>query len=153
MNWRQPFCTWLTFGGYLIYLPSDVGTLTSDMDTARILVNITISTPGARFTTVDLKDFYLNTSMDHFKYMKILLILYPRKSSPSTTSTNSNTTVLSTAKSKKSCTVYHNPVWLRKISSKNDLQNTNIIQPQPGQAYGSMILVQPYFPSLSTTLE
>ena len=49
------------------------------MDTARILVNITISTPGARFTTVDLKDFYLNTSMDHFKYMKIPFDIVPKE--------------------------------------------------------------------------
>jgi hypothetical protein len=39
------------------------------MLTTKVLLNSVISTKGARFITIDIKDFYLNTPMVHPKYM------------------------------------------------------------------------------------
>ena len=47
--------TRLTVGGNLIICLYDVSAPTSDMITAKLLFNSVISTPGARFMTLDLK--------------------------------------------------------------------------------------------------
>ena len=40
-------------------------------------MNSTISTPVARFITLDLKNFYYNTPMGRYEYMKISLAIFP----------------------------------------------------------------------------
>ena len=40
----------------------------------KLLLNGIISTPGAKFMTVEIKYFYLNTPMTRFKYMHLKLI-------------------------------------------------------------------------------
>ena len=54
----------LTFGGGNLKIDIYRGTPTSSMLTNKILLNSVISTPGAKFLGLDLKDFYLNTPMD-----------------------------------------------------------------------------------------
>ena len=49
----------------------DCRTKTADLSTAKFLFNHVISTPDARFMTLDIKDFYLNTEMRHYEYMRI----------------------------------------------------------------------------------
>ena len=49
--------TRLTVGGNLIVCLFDVSAPTSDLTTAKLLFNSVISTPGARFVTLDLKNF------------------------------------------------------------------------------------------------
>ena len=41
------------------------------MLTTKILLNSIISTHGARFMTIDIKDFYLNTPMDRPEFMQL----------------------------------------------------------------------------------
>jgi hypothetical protein len=60
-----------TVGGNKIDYPGEVSTKTADLATAKILLNSVISTPGARFCAFDIKDFYLNTPMSRFEYMRI----------------------------------------------------------------------------------
>jgi hypothetical protein len=48
-----------------------------DISTVKILFNSVISTPEAKFMTVDLKDFYLNMPMEEFKYMRIPVAMIP----------------------------------------------------------------------------
>ena len=69
----DPYRTCLTVGGNLIVYPGDCGTPTVDLLTVKLLLNSVISTPDAKFMTIDIKDFYLNTPMDQFKYMKLKL--------------------------------------------------------------------------------
>ena len=45
----------LTVGGNLINFPGDCGTPTAGMLTVKILLNSIISTPGAKFMTIDIK--------------------------------------------------------------------------------------------------
>ena len=60
-----------TVGGNRIDYPGKVSTPTADLATVKILLNSVLSTPNARFMTVDIKDFYLNTPMDRYEYMRI----------------------------------------------------------------------------------
>jgi hypothetical protein len=58
-----------TVGGDQVNYPYDVSTKTAELTTAKILINSTISTPGARFLCMDIKDFYLNNPMSHYEYI------------------------------------------------------------------------------------
>ena len=69
----DPYCTHLTVGGNLIVYPGDCGNPTVDLLTVKLLLNSVISTPDARFITINIKDFYLNIPMDRFDYMKLKL--------------------------------------------------------------------------------
>ena len=55
----------------------DVSTPTANLLTVKLLFNSIISTPGARFLGLDLKDFYLNTPMDRPEYVRMKLSLFP----------------------------------------------------------------------------
>jgi hypothetical protein len=73
----EVFRTRLTVGGNLIQYPGNVSTPTADLSTTKCLINSTISTPGARFLTCDIKNFYLNTPMTQWEYMKLPLAQIP----------------------------------------------------------------------------
>ena len=53
--------------------PGDYGTPTVDLLTSKLLLNSVVSTPGAKFMIIDINDFYLNTPMDRYKYMRLKL--------------------------------------------------------------------------------
>ena len=65
-------------GGNLINYPSDCGTPTADLLTVKLMFNSIISTPNAKFMTIDIKDFYLMTPMDCFEYFRMKLELFPQ---------------------------------------------------------------------------
>ncbi len=60
--------TRLTMGGNLINYPGDCRTPTTNLLTVRILLNSIILMPNEKFMTIDIKDFYLNTPMECYKY-------------------------------------------------------------------------------------
>jgi len=56
----------------------DCSTKTADLMTANFLFNSVLSTPGTKFMTMDIKDFYLlDTPMVEYKYMRIPLRYIP----------------------------------------------------------------------------
>jgi len=63
--------TRLTVGGDKVHYPGDVGTPTADLTLVKMHVNSVISTPGARYMTLDVKNFYLNTPMVRYEYVRI----------------------------------------------------------------------------------
>ena len=69
----EPNRTRLTVGGNLINYPFEVGTPTADLLLAKILFNSVISTKNARFMTIDIKNFYLNTPIQRYEYIKLKL--------------------------------------------------------------------------------
>ena len=69
----DPYQTRLTVGGNLIAYPGDCGTPTVDLITVRLLLRSIVSTPGAKFMTVHIKDFYLNSPMAGYKYTHLKL--------------------------------------------------------------------------------
>ncbi len=60
-------------GGYRVHYPGNAGTPTADLLTVKLLINSIMSTPGAKFFMMDIKDFYLNTPMKRFEYMRLKL--------------------------------------------------------------------------------
>jgi hypothetical protein len=54
-------------------------TRTAGLTTAKILINSVISTLGAKFLVIDIKNFYLNTPLGRFEYMFIDLSSLPQE--------------------------------------------------------------------------
>ena len=65
-------------GGNLIKYPYELTTRTADLTTSKIMWNAVISTPGARFTCDDAKNFYLCTPVDRNEYMRMPIKLIPQ---------------------------------------------------------------------------
>ena len=56
----------------------DCGTPTADLLTVKLLLNSVISTPGAKFMTLGLKDFYLNTPMEWPEFLRMKIDHFPQ---------------------------------------------------------------------------
>ncbi len=78
-NKEEKECTRLTSEGDHINYPHNVGTPTADMTLFKCMVNSIISTPGACCIMVDIKDFYLNTPVTCFEYMRIKISDIPEE--------------------------------------------------------------------------
>ena len=76
---EEIYCTRLTIGGNLIDFPRNTSTPTVDLLTAKLLINSTISTPGAVVLGIDLASFYLNTPMADPEYMRLRLDIIPEE--------------------------------------------------------------------------
>ena len=59
--------------------PDDTTTNFASLTTTKCILNSTISTPGARFITLDIKIFYYNTPIGRYEYMKISLAILPEE--------------------------------------------------------------------------
>ena len=64
-------------GGDKTNCPFDYGTPTAELLTIKLLLNSVISTPGAKFMTIDISNFYLNTPVDMYEYMRMKLDMFP----------------------------------------------------------------------------
>jgi hypothetical protein len=71
--------TRLTVGGILISCPYDVSTDMSDLTTAKLVINSTISTPGARQLLIDVKNYFLGTPLAIYEYMQLALNTLPEE--------------------------------------------------------------------------
>jgi hypothetical protein len=80
-NKTETHQTQLTAGEDRINYPEDVGTPTADMTLVKTLLNSMISTKGAKCVMLGVKDFYINTPMKRYEYMRIKSRTSPRKSS------------------------------------------------------------------------
>ena len=63
----------LCIGGDRIHFPWGCGTPTVDMLTFKILMNSIVLTPNAKFVSINIKYFYLNTPMPHYECMRLKL--------------------------------------------------------------------------------
>ena len=68
----------ITAGGNLIKHPGDITTLTADLTTSEKLWNSVLSTKGARYMCIDIKDFYLCAPMDRYEFMRMPISLFPK---------------------------------------------------------------------------
>ena len=73
---KDPHRTRITTGRNLIKYPGDCGTSTADLLTVKLMFNNVISTPNAKFMTIDIKDFYLMTPMDGYEYFRMKIELF-----------------------------------------------------------------------------
>ena len=69
-----------TAGGDRINYPYEVATTPADLTTAKIVINSTISTPGATFCCFDIKDFYLHkeNKLRRPEYIRVHIKLFPQ---------------------------------------------------------------------------
>ena len=73
----DPDRTRITIGGSRICYPGDVGTNTASLELVKLLLNSVLSRKGARFSTIDLKNFYLDTPMPDPEYVRIKMTDIP----------------------------------------------------------------------------
>jgi hypothetical protein len=98
----QPF----TAGGDKINYPGEVAAPTADMLVAKILFNSVISTPGARFGTMDISNFYLMTPLLFQNTFEYTSPTFQTKSYKNTNSkTKQQPKVSSISKLSRACTV------------------------------------------------
>lgn len=69
----------VTVGGDKVDYPGEVSTKTSELVTAKVLLNSVISDPDALFMCADVKDFYLNTNLPRKEYIKIPINIIPQE--------------------------------------------------------------------------
>lgn len=67
----------LTVDGSRINIDMDCGTPTASLLTVKLLLNNVISTDGAKFMSIDIKDFYLNTSIDRPEFLRMNIKNFP----------------------------------------------------------------------------
>ena len=67
----------ITAGGNLIKYPGELTTRTEDLTTTQIVWNSVISTEGAKYACLDVSNFYLETPMNRYEYMKMPLSIFP----------------------------------------------------------------------------
>ena len=72
-------CTRLTVGGNLIDNPDTVTTRTCDLVTFKLHINSTLSRSNRKYCSFDVKNFYLNTPMERYEYMKIPITHIPEE--------------------------------------------------------------------------
>ena len=61
----------ITIGGNRITFPGNVNTPTESFELAKLVFNSVLSRPGAKFTTFDICNFYLQTPLDRPEYARI----------------------------------------------------------------------------------
>lgn len=69
----------LTVGGDKLDYPGDPGAPAASLTETKLVVNSVISTPGAKFMTADIKDYFLNNPMEYYEYMKIQIKWIPEE--------------------------------------------------------------------------
>ena len=75
----ETHCVCITVGGNRLEFPGETTTNCASLTTTKRLLKSTISTPGARFITLEIKNFYYNTPMRRYEYMKISLSILPEE--------------------------------------------------------------------------
>ena len=67
----------ITAGGKLINYPGKLSTHTADLTTLKLMWNSILSTEGAKYMCLDIKNFYLMAPLDRFEYRKMPIALFP----------------------------------------------------------------------------
>jgi hypothetical protein len=75
----DPNRTRITIGGNTITYLGDCGTKTGSLESVKLVINSTLSTPDARFMSMDLSNFYLMTPLDRPEYARIQLSVIPQE--------------------------------------------------------------------------
>ena len=69
----DPKRTRITIGGNRITFPGDIGTPTASLELSMLVFNSVLSRPGAKFTTFNICNFYLQTPLDRPEYVQFRL--------------------------------------------------------------------------------
>jgi hypothetical protein len=132
----------LTVGGNLIDYPGELTTRTADLTTTKMLWNSVISTKDARYLCLDIKNFYLGTPMDRFKYMKMPINIFPAETIKQYNLHKHAKMDLSTLKSGKQSTASPKRESWQTNCSVNGSVHTDTTKCPTCQGYGSMCPTQ-----------
>jgi hypothetical protein len=66
----------ITAGSNLINYPGELSTRTADLTTSKLMWNSVLSTPGAKYMCLDIKNFSLGAPLDWFEYMTMPIDLF-----------------------------------------------------------------------------
>ena len=69
----------VTVVGDKLDLPGIATTTCASLTTTKCLINSTVSTPLSKFMTLDIINFYYNTPMEWYQYMKMSLDMIPEE--------------------------------------------------------------------------
>ena len=58
----------IAVGGNLITYKGSMATRTADLTTSKLLWNSVLSTEGAKYMCIDIKNFYLMAALDYYEY-------------------------------------------------------------------------------------
>ena len=67
----------LTAGGDRLDYPGITATETVSLITTKVHLNSVISTPHAKYFTIDIKDFYCGTLLTRYEYLRVHLNIFP----------------------------------------------------------------------------
>ena len=73
----DPHCIRITVDGNLIKYKGVVSTQTADLTTSKLLWNSVLSTHGAKYMCLDIKNLYLTAALNYLEYMKMPLAVFP----------------------------------------------------------------------------
>ena len=88
----DPNRTRITIGGNTIAYFGDTGTKTGSLELVKCVLNSVVSRPKAKFMTIDISNYYLNTPLDRPEFCRIKLEVIPQQLLMSTISCNTYTT-------------------------------------------------------------
>ncbi len=74
---EDPYRIRITAGGNLLTYQGNVSTRTADLSTLKLLWNSVLSTEGVKYMCLDINSFYLTAALNYFKYMQMLLSVFP----------------------------------------------------------------------------
>jgi hypothetical protein len=72
----DPHCIQIMAGGNPINCPGELSTGMADLTTSKLMWNSVLSTEGAKYMCLDIKNFYLSAPLDWFEYMKMPIALF-----------------------------------------------------------------------------
>ncbi len=73
----DPHQIWITAGGNLINYPGECTMRTANLATSKSMWNSILSTKGAKYMCLDIKNLYLTAPLNWFEFMKMPLSLFP----------------------------------------------------------------------------
>ena len=71
--------TRITAGGNCLEFQGDTSTKTAGLETAKMVFNSVVSTPDAKFMTIDISNMYLNTPLTDYQYMRFNIKMIPQE--------------------------------------------------------------------------
>jgi hypothetical protein len=74
-----PNRTWITIGGNRICYPDNVSINTASLELLKLLLNSVLLQKGACFSSIDHKNFYLDTPMPELEYICIKILDIPQE--------------------------------------------------------------------------
>ena len=69
----------ITVGGNILEYTEETSTETASIETAKLFINSTLSTKGARFMVMDISNFYTHNHFIDYQYMQFAMSEIPQE--------------------------------------------------------------------------